>query len=121
MPLPVGGGPRFFFGTTLVLAINHGTIETSRGEAVSRLPDHFENEADIQNIVLVTDLLLVMLAQPDADTAIDGMHRVMQIISEHAHALRERMYGVSNEAPARRTHRKRDRQRLMTHHRRLKS
>ena len=66
-------------------------------------------------------MLLMMLAQPDADTAIDGMHRVMQIISEHAHALRERMYGASNEAPARGTHRKRDRQRLMTHHRRLKS
>lgn len=35
IPLPVGGGPRFFFGTTRVLAINHGTIETSRGGAAS--------------------------------------------------------------------------------------
>ncbi|MEK9281176.1 hypothetical protein MTR72_16400 [Bradyrhizobium sp. ISRA442] len=58
-----------------------------------RLPDRFENEADITNIVLLTDLLVVMLAQPDADTAIDGMHRVMQIISDHAHALRERLKG----------------------------
>ena len=33
MPLPVGGGPRLFFGTTLVFAINRGTIEASRGEA----------------------------------------------------------------------------------------
>jgi hypothetical protein len=36
-------------------------------------------------------LLVVMLAQPDADTAIDGMHRVTQIISDHAHALRDRL------------------------------
>lgn len=56
-----------------------------------RLPDRFENEADIQDIVVLTDLLVVMLAQPDADTAIDGMHRVMQIVSDHAHALRERL------------------------------
>ncbi|SDJ43521.1 hypothetical protein SAMN05216338_104960 [Bradyrhizobium sp. Rc2d] len=60
-----------------------------------RLPDRLENEADIQNIVLLTDLLVVMLAQPDADTAIDGMHRVMQIISDHAHALRDRLNGSS--------------------------
>lgn len=58
-----------------------------------RLPDRFENEADIQDIVLLTDLLVVMLAQPDADTAIDGMHRVMQIISDRAHALRDRLNG----------------------------
>ncbi|SDJ64123.1 hypothetical protein SAMN05216338_105765 [Bradyrhizobium sp. Rc2d] len=32
-----------------------------------------------------------MLAQPDADTAIEGMHRVTQIISDHAHALQERL------------------------------
>jgi hypothetical protein len=33
MPLPVGGGPRFFLGTVLVFGIaNHGTTETSRGE-----------------------------------------------------------------------------------------
>jgi hypothetical protein len=56
-----------------------------------RLPDRFENEADIQNIVVLIDLLVVMLAQPDADTAIDGMHRVTQIISDHAHALRDRL------------------------------
>lgn len=56
-----------------------------------RLPDRFENEADITDIVLLTDLLVVMLAQPDADTAIDGMHRVMQIISDRAHDLRARL------------------------------
>jgi hypothetical protein len=60
-----------------------------------RLPDRFENEADIQDIVLLTDLLVGMLAQPDADTAIDGMHRVMQIISDRAHALRDRLNGGS--------------------------
>src|SRR6266704_1711453 len=38
MPLPVGGGPRFFFGTTLVFAINRGTIEAGRGEAVTSAP-----------------------------------------------------------------------------------
>lgn len=56
-----------------------------------RLPDRFENEADIQDIVLLTDLLVVMLAQPDADTAIDGMHCIMQIISDRAHAIRDRL------------------------------
>ncbi|WP_445215690.1 hypothetical protein ACKWRH_24985 [Bradyrhizobium sp. Pa8] len=58
-----------------------------------RLPDRFENEADIEDIVTLTDLLCVMMAQPDADTALVGMHRVMLIISDHAHALRERLYG----------------------------
>ncbi|NEV00697.1 hypothetical protein [Bradyrhizobium uaiense] len=56
-----------------------------------RLPDRFENEADITDIVLPIDLLVVLLAQPDAETAIDGMHRVTQIISDRAHALRERL------------------------------
>ncbi|RXG85356.1 MULTISPECIES: hypothetical protein [Bradyrhizobium] len=56
-----------------------------------QLPDRFENEADIQNIVLLIDMLVVLLAQPDAETAIDGMHRVTQIISDHAHALRDRL------------------------------
>ncbi|RXG90067.1 hypothetical protein [Bradyrhizobium zhanjiangense] len=57
-----------------------------------QLSDRFENEADIQNIVLLIDMLVVLLAQPpDAETAIDGMHRVTQIISDHAHALRDRL------------------------------
>ncbi|WP_439356672.1 hypothetical protein [Bradyrhizobium sp. DASA03007] len=55
-----------------------------------QLSDRFENE-DIQNIVLLIDMLVVLLAQPDAETAIDGMHRVTQIISDHAHALRDRL------------------------------
>jgi hypothetical protein len=58
-----------------------------------RRPDRFENEADIEDIVALTDLLCVMMAQPDAETALVGMHCVMLIISDHAHALRERMYG----------------------------
>jgi hypothetical protein len=44
------------------------------------LPDRFENEADIEDIVALSDLLCVMLAQPDADTALDGTHRVMLIM-----------------------------------------
>ncbi|UQR67440.1 hypothetical protein LRP30_20235 [Bradyrhizobium sp. C-145] len=34
-----------------------------------QLPDRFENEADVQNIVLLIDMLVVLLAQPDAETA----------------------------------------------------
>ena len=45
-------------------------------------------EVDITDIVLLTDLLVVMLAQPDADSAIAGMHRVMRIVSDRAHVLR---------------------------------
>jgi len=56
-----------------------------------QLPDRFENETDIQNIVLLIDMLVVLSAQPDAETAIDGMHRVTQIISDHAYALRDRL------------------------------
>jgi len=32
MPLPVGAGPRFFFGASLLFPINYGTIIASRGE-----------------------------------------------------------------------------------------
>src|SRR4029077_16754137 len=38
MPLPVAGGPRFFFGTALVVAINRGTIKANRGEGCNLPP-----------------------------------------------------------------------------------
>jgi hypothetical protein len=41
-PLPVGAGPRFFFGTIRVFAINRGTIEASRGETVTSAPARAE-------------------------------------------------------------------------------
>jgi hypothetical protein len=37
-PLPVGAGPRLFFGTTLVFAINRGTIEADQGEGPTSAP-----------------------------------------------------------------------------------
>ncbi|EIG56092.1 hypothetical protein [Bradyrhizobium sp. WSM1253] len=58
-----------------------------------RLPDRFENEADIDDIVTLSELLCVMLAQPDADTALVGMHRVMLIIADRARDLRDRLNG----------------------------
>lgn len=52
---------------------------------------YFQNESDIEDIVALTELLVVMLAQPDAETAIDGMHRLMGIIADKARDLRERL------------------------------
>jgi len=47
---------------------------------------------DSRVIVNLADLLAVLLAQPDADSAINGMHSVAQIISERAHSLREKLH-----------------------------
>ena len=52
---------------------------------------YFENECDIEDIIRLTDLMCVMLAQPDADTALEGMHCLMGIISDRTHDLRERL------------------------------
>jgi hypothetical protein len=66
---------------------------TAKALRVVQLPDRLENEADIEDIVALSDLLCVMMAQPDAETTLEGMHRVMLIIADHAHALRDRFYG----------------------------
>jgi hypothetical protein len=42
-------------------------------------------------ILNLADLLCVLLAQPDAESAIDGMHRVAQMISERAQAIQNRL------------------------------
>ena len=36
-------------------------------------------------------MLAILLAQPDADTAIDGMHKVAQIITERAQSIRNQL------------------------------
>ncbi len=53
----------------------------------------FENECDIEDIVRLSELMVVMLAQPDAETAIDGMHCLMGIIADKARDLRDRLNG----------------------------
>ncbi|MBR1231968.1 hypothetical protein [Bradyrhizobium sp. AUGA SZCCT0182] len=49
-----------------------------------------DSPADIAHEIFdLASLLGVLLAQPDAETAIDGMHRVAQIIRDRALVLRE--------------------------------
>jgi hypothetical protein len=51
-----------------------------------------DSPADIAHEIFErTSLLAVLLAQPDADSAIDGMHRVAIIIRERAGVLRENL------------------------------
>ena len=45
---------------------------------------------DLGRGIDLADLLAVLLAQPDAETAIDGMHKVAQIIGEHARSIKRR-------------------------------
>ena len=46
-------------------------------------------DEDSQVILDLANLLVILLAQPDAETAIDGMHKVAQIISDHARSIRD--------------------------------
>lgn len=48
---------------------------------------------DITVVVDLADLLAILLAQPDAETAIDGMHKVAQIIGDHARSVRAQFEG----------------------------
>ena len=43
---------------------------------------------DLGRGIDLADLLAVLLAQPDAETAIDGMHKVAQFIGEHARSIK---------------------------------
>ncbi|MVT63548.1 hypothetical protein GPL21_00270 [Bradyrhizobium pachyrhizi] len=47
------------------------------------------NDDDIDVIVDLSGLLMVLLAQPDADTAIDGMHKVAQVIWQRARGVQD--------------------------------
>lgn len=48
--------------------------------------------ADVPHEIFdLAGLMCVLLAQPDADTAIDGMHRVMTVMTERADALRKHL------------------------------
>ncbi|QOZ52882.1 hypothetical protein [Bradyrhizobium sp. CCBAU 53338] len=46
---------------------------------------------DIMVVVDLTNLLVVLLAQPDAETAIDGMHKVAQVISDRARSIQDQV------------------------------
>ena len=48
-------------------------------------------DEDSLTIIALGKLLCVLLAQPDAECAIEGMHRVAQKIVEHAEAIQERL------------------------------
>jgi hypothetical protein len=47
----------------------------------------FEMESDIYAIIQYSTLLGVLTAGPDAETPMDGIHRVMQEIRDHGLAL----------------------------------
>jgi hypothetical protein len=46
---------------------------------------------DSQVILDLANLLVILLAQPDADTAIDGMHKVAQVIADRAMSIRAQL------------------------------
>jgi hypothetical protein len=57
---------------------------------IAQLPDHYATESDLTDIVGLAELLVIMLAQPDADTALSGMHTAASIIAEKARAVLDR-------------------------------
>jgi hypothetical protein len=60
---------------------------------IVRLVASHDEEADTQDLAAIEDfatLLVILLAQPDADTAIQQMHRVAGLIVCHARAIQSR-------------------------------
>lgn len=48
-------------------------------------------DEDSQIILDLANLLAILLAQPDAETAIGGMHKVAHVISERAQSIRDQL------------------------------
>lgn len=63
---------------------------------IIRLADANDALADIEAIDDWATLLAVMLAQPDADTALPQMHRVAWQIIDHARAIKIREEAKQN-------------------------
>ena len=61
----------------------------AKGKIV-RLADSYDTLADAAAIDDYATLLCVLLAQPDADAAIDQMHRVAWLIVDHVRAIQIR-------------------------------
>jgi hypothetical protein len=60
---------------------------------IVRLAPSYDKQADITDLAAIEDfatLLVILLAQPDADTAIQQMHRVAGLIVCHARAIQSR-------------------------------
>ncbi|OKO67373.1 hypothetical protein [Bradyrhizobium sp. NAS96.2] len=55
---------------------------------------------DLTGVIDLADLLAILLAQPDAETAIDGMHKAAQIIGEHARSIQDQLGRQATPAPA---------------------
>ena len=62
------------------------------------MSDEADNEDDIYMVIDLASMLTVLMAQRDAETAIDGMHRVCQIIVERAMAIQKRLYAKGEPA-----------------------
>lgn len=57
-------------------------------------------DQDSRVILNLADLLCVLLAQPDADTAIDGIWQVAHVIADRARAIRDELDPQKEEAAA---------------------
>ena len=60
---------------------------------IVRLVSSQDKESNIADLAAIEDfatLLVILLAQPDADTALQQMHRVAQLIVCHARAVQSR-------------------------------
>jgi hypothetical protein len=53
----------------------------------SRERDQIEHHCG--NLIPLADPMCILLAKPDAETAIDGMHKVMLTIADHARSIRD--------------------------------
>jgi hypothetical protein len=70
----------------------------SRCHQIVRLADGYDTLADAAAIDDWASLLAILLAQPDADTALDQMPRVAWQIIDHARAIK-----IREEARAKRS------------------
>ena len=58
------------------------------------------NDDDTQTIIDLGSLLAIMLAQPDAETALDGMRHVAHMIVDCARSIRQREFPNEQEIAA---------------------
>jgi hypothetical protein len=62
--------------------------------------DMDETNQDNRVVLDLANLLCVLLAQPDAETAIEGMYQVAHVISDRAQAIQNRLNPPEEEEQA---------------------
>jgi hypothetical protein len=60
----------------------HRALHLSQTQAIRKVLDNMED--DSLALIEYTELLVVLTTGPDATTAIDGIHRLMHVIMDHA-------------------------------------